>query len=327
MKIFSAALACLLCSVAVSAHAAEPVLVIHGGAGVIRKDMTPAREKAVKAALRRALRTGYKKLNTGRPAVEAVEAAVQVLEDDPEFNAGKGAVFTHDGHNEMDAAIMDGATLRAGAIAGVTHVRNPITLAAAVMAHSPHVFLIGDGAEAFAVTQGVALVDPAYFRTDRRWAQLQEALEKDRQKQAQEADTHHGTVGAVALDRNGHLAAATSTGGLTDKMWGRVGDSPLIGAGTYANAGCAMSGTGWGEYYIRTVAAHEICMRVTMMHQPLAQAADEVINHEIPALGGDGGAILLDDRGNIAMPFNTDGMYRGWITHDGVAHVAILKGA
>ncbi|WP_308719569.1 isoaspartyl peptidase/L-asparaginase [Komagataeibacter xylinus] len=326
MKILSAALACLLCSVAVPAHAAEPVLVIHGGAGVIRKDMTPAREKAVKAALRRALRTGYKKLKTGGPAVEAVEAAVQVLEDDPEFNAGKGAVFTHDGHNEMDAAIMDGATLQAGAIAGVTHVRNPITLAAAVMAHSPHVFLIGDGAEAFARTQGVALVDPAYFRTDRRWAQLQEALEKDRQKQEKEADTHHGTVGAVALDRNGHLAAATSTGGLTDKMWGRVGDSPIIGAGTYANAGCAMSGTGWGEYYIRTVAAHEICMRVTMMHQPLAQAADEVINHEIPALGGDGGAILLDDRGNIAMPFNTDGMYRGWITHDGVAHVAILKG-
>ncbi|AZV39321.1 isoaspartyl peptidase/L-asparaginase family protein [Komagataeibacter xylinus] len=326
MKILSAALACLLCSVAVSAHAAEPVLVIHGGAGVIRKDMTPAREKAVTAALKRALRTGYKKLKTGGPAVEAVEAAVQVLEDDPEFNAGKGAVFTHDGHNEMDAAIMDGATLQAGAIAGVTHVRNPITLAAAVMAHSPHVFLIGDGAEAFARTQGVALVDPAYFRTDRRWAQLQEALEKDRQKQEKEADTHHGTVGAVALDRNGHLAAATSTGGLTDKMWGRVGDSPLIGAGTYANAGCAMSGTGWGEYYIRTVAAHEICMRVTMMHQPLAQAANDVINHEIPALGGDGGAILLDAKGNIAMPFNTDGMYRGWITHDGVAHVAILKG-
>ena len=326
MKILSVALACLLCSAAVPAYAADPVLVIHGGAGVIRKDMTPAREKAVKAALKRALRTGYARLKTGRPAVEAVEAAVQVLEDDPEFNAGRGAVFTHDGHNEMDAAIMDGATLQAGAIAGVTHVRNPITLAAAVMAHSPHVFLIGDGAEAFARTQGVALVDASYFRTDRRWGQLQEALEKDRQKQAQEADTHHGTVGAVALDRNGHLAAATSTGGLTDKMWGRVGDSPMIGAGTYANAGCAMSGTGWGEYYIRTVAAHEICMRVTMMHQPLAEAADDVINHEIPALGGDGGAILVDDKGNIAMPFNTDGMYRGWVTHDGVVHVAILKG-
>ncbi|MGS0647053.1 isoaspartyl peptidase/L-asparaginase family protein [Komagataeibacter melomenusus] len=326
MKRLSAALACLLCSVAVPAHAADPVLVIHGGAGVIRKDMTPAREKAVRAALKRALRTGYARLKAGRPAVEAVEAAVQVLEDNPEFNAGKGAVFTHDGQNEMDAAIMDGATLQAGAIAGVKHVRNPITLATAVMMHSPHVFLIGDGAEAFARTQGIALVDTAYFRTDRRWAQLQEALEKDRQKQAQEADTHHGTVGAVALDRNGHLAAATSTGGLTDKMWGRVGDSPIIGAGTYANAGCAMSGTGWGEYYIRTVAAHEICMRVTMMHEPLAQAADEVINHEIPALGGDGGAILVDDKGNIAMPFNTDGMYRAWMTHDGVVHVAILKG-
>lgn len=317
---------CLLAGAAWPAMAAEPVLVIHGGAGVVKSDLTPEREKAVRSGLERALRAGYARLKAGKPAVDAVEAAVRVLEDDPDFNAARGAVFTHDGQNELDAAIMDGATLKAGAVAGVRHVRNPVELARAVMDHSPHVFLIGDGAEAFAKEQGITLVEASYFRTDRRWRQLQEALEKDRLKQAKEADTHHGTVGAVALDRDGHLAAATSTGGLTDKLWGRVGDSPLIGAGTYANGGCAMSGTGWGEYYIRTVAAHEICMRVTMMHQPLAEAADEVINHEIPKLGGDGGAILVDGAGNIAMPFNTDGMYRGWVGRDGVAHVAILKG-
>ncbi len=326
MKKLRAGLVILLTGTALPAFAAEPVLVIHGGAGVIKSDLTPDRVKVVRAGLERALQAGYARLKAGKPATDAVEAAVQVLEDDPNFNAARGAVFTHDGQNELDAAIMDGATLKAGAIAGVRHVRNPVTLARAVMDHSPHVFLIGDGAEAFAKEQGIALVEASYFRTDRRWRQLQKALEKDRLKQAKEADAHHGTVGAVALDREGHLAAATSTGGLTDKLWGRVGDSPLIGAGTYANVGCAMSGTGWGEYYIRTVAAHEICMRVTMMHQPLGEAAEEVINHEIPKLGGDGGAILVDSAGNIAMPFNTDGMYRGWIGKDGVTHVAMLKG-
>jgi beta-aspartyl-peptidase (threonine type) len=305
-----------------------PILVIHGGAGVVRADMTPEREQAVRAALAKALQQGYAALQAGKPAKDAVEASIRVLEDDPHFNAGRGAVFTHNGHNEMDAAIMDGATLQAGAVAGVRHVRNPITLARAVMEHSPHVFLIGQGAEEFARSQNIPLVDTSYFWTQYRWDQLEKARKEDEAHAPQQhADAslqrHFGTVGAVALDKAGHLAAGTSTGGLTDKMWGRVGDSPLIGAGTYANATCAMSGTGWGEYYIRTVAAHEICMRVALLHEKLADAAQDVINREIPKLGGDGGAILLDSNGAIAMPFNTDGMYRGWIGRDGVAHVAI----
>ncbi|MBB2205041.1 isoaspartyl peptidase/L-asparaginase family protein [Gluconacetobacter takamatsuzukensis] len=304
-----------------------PVMVIHGGAGVIKADMSVERQQIVKAALDRALQAGYTALKAGQPAKDAVVAAIRVLEDDPNFNAGKGAVFTHDRRNEMDAAIMDGATLQAGAVAGVAHVRNPITLARAVMEHSQHVLLIGDGAEAFAVTQKIPLVDSSYFWTQRRWDQLQKALKEDAahsQHADETTDRHFGTVGAVALDRAGHLAAGTSTGGMTDKLWGRVGDSPLIGAGTYANAGCAMSGTGWGEFYIRTVAAHEICMRVTMMHEALDHAAQDVINHEIPALGGDGGAILVDAQGDIAMPFNTSGMYRAWVGRDGVSHVAIF---
>lgn len=311
---------------AVASHAAAPVLVIHGGAGVIRRDMSPAREKAVRAAMIKALQDGYAQLKAGKPAIDAVTAAITVLEDDPNFNAGKGSVFTHDGKNEMDAAVMDGDTLRAGSVAGVHRVKNPILLARAVMEHSPHVMLIGDGAEEFAKEQGVTLVDPSYFRTDERWQQLQKALKEDARTQphaALETASHFGTVGAVAMDSQGHLAAGTSTGGMTDKRWGRVGDSPIIGAGTYANAQCAVSGTGWGEYYIRTVAAHEICMKVSMLGEPIQRAAAEVINQEIPSMGGSGGAIALDGNGDIAMPFNTDGMYRGWIGGDGVAHVAI----
>lgn len=308
------------------AHAGSPVLVIHGGAGVIRRDMSPAKEKAVRAALTKALQDGYAQLKAGKPAIDAVTAAIVVLEDDPNFNAGKGSVFTHDGKNEMDAAVMAGDGLRAGSVAGVHRVKNPILLARAVMEHSPHVMLVGDGAEAFAKEQGIALVDPAYFRTEERWQQWQKALKEDNEKQPH-SDTatakHFGTVGAVALDRQGHLAAGTSTGGMTDKRWGRVGDSPIIGAGTYANAQCAVSGTGWGEFYMRTVAAHEICMKVSMLSEPVQRAAAEVINQQIPAMGGNGGAIALDANGHIAMPFNTDGMYRGWIGADGVPHVAI----
>ena len=307
-------------------HATTPVLVIHGGAGVIKRDMNPAKEKAVRAAMTKALQDGYAQLKAGKPAVDAVTAALTVLEDDPNFNAGRGSVFTHDGKNEMDAAIMDGDTLRAGSVAGVHRVKNPILLARAVMEHSPHVMLMGDGAEAFAKEQGITLVDPSYFRTDERWQQLQKALKEDAQKQPHvdlETAKHFGTVGAVALDAEGHLAAGTSTGGMTDKRWGRVGDSPIIGAGTYANAQCAVSGTGWGEFYLRTVAAHEICMKVSMLNEPLQRAAAEVINQDIPSMGGNGGAIALDNQGNIAMPFNTDGMYRGWIGADGVPHVAI----
>lgn len=312
--------------VMMQAHAVVPVLVIHGGAGVIKRDMDPATQKAIRAKLREALEHGYAQLKAGKPALDAVTAAITVLEDDPHFNAGKGAVFTHDGTNEMDAAIMDGSTLRAGAVADVGHVKNPILLARAVMEHSPHVMLAGQGAETFAREQGIPLVDASYFRTEYRWQQLQKALKRDRlgQHQDEEAEGHFGTVGAVALDTHGHLAAGTSTGGMTDKRWGRIGDSPIIGAGTYANAGCAVSGTGWGEFYIRTVAAHAICMRVAVMHEPLKQAADEVINREIPKLGGDGGAIVLGADGSFAMPFNTSGMFRGWIGADGVPHVAIF---
>lgn len=313
---------------AAMSHAATPVLVIHGGAGVIKKDMNPAKEKAIRAVLSEALRHGYAQLKAGKPALDAVTAAITVLEDDPNFNAGKGAVFTHDGKNEMDSAIMDGATLRAGAVANVHHVKNPILLARAVMEHSPHVMLVGDGAEAFARQQGIALVDASYFRTEERWQQLQKALKEDAAKQPHadvETAKHFGTVGAVALDAQGHLAAGTSTGGMTDKRWGRVGDSPIIGAGTYANAKCAVSGTGWGEFYMRTVAAHTICMRVAEMGQPVKQAAEDVINREIPALGGDGGAIVLGADGSFATPFNTDGMFRGWIGADGVPHVAIYS--
>jgi len=317
-----------LFGVAAMSHADDvsPVLVIHGGAGVIKRDMNPAKEKAVRAAMTEALEHGYAELKAGKPAVDAVTAAITVLEDDPNFNAGKGAVFTHDGKNELDAAIMDGFTHRAGSVAGVTRVKNPILLAREVMEHSPHVMLIGTGAEEFAKEQGIILVDPSYFRTEERWQQLQKSLKEDAAgKQHADVETakHFGTVGAVALDAQGRLAAGTSTGGMTDKRWGRVGDSPIIGAGTYATGGCAVSGTGWGEFYIRAVAAHEICMKVTQMDVPLQRAAAEVINQEIPSMGGSGGAIALDAQGNIAMPFNTNGMYRGWIGADGVPHVAI----
>jgi len=312
--------------IASMSHAASPVLVIHGGAGVIKREMSPAKEKAVRAALTKALQSGYAQLKAGKTAVDAVSTAITVLEDDASFNAGRGSVFTHDGTTEMDAAIMDGTTLEAGSVAGVHRVKNPILLARAVMEKSQHVMLVGDGAEAFAKEVGIALVDPSYFRTEERWQQLQKALKED-ENQEKHADVetakHFGTVGAVALDAQGHLAAGTSTGGMTDKRWGRVGDSPIIGAGTYANSGCAVSGTGWGEFYIRTVAAHAICMRVTQMRVPLRRAAAEVINQEIPSMGGNGGAIALDANGTVAMPFNTDGMYRGWIGADGVPHVAI----
>jgi beta-aspartyl-peptidase (threonine type) len=272
-----------------------------------------------------ALRAGHALLMQGKSSADAVVAALSILEDSPQFNAGKGAVFTHDGHNELDSAIMDGATLRAGAVAGVQHVKNPVLLARAVMEKSPHVMLSGAGAEEFAQSVGIELVDADYFRTESRWKQLQDALKKDAAGKLSVLDPslHYGTVGALALDRAGHLAAATSTGGMTDKRWGRIGDSPIIGAGTYANAKCAVSGTGWGEYYIRTVAAHAICVRVAN-GESVRDAAADVINRQIPELGGDGGAIALDADGNIAMPFNTDGMYRGWVDRDGTRHVAIL---
>lgn len=324
-------LSCLVVAMlvaAVDSRAAEPVLVIHGGAGVERASLTPEEEKGARAALEQALRAGHAKLAEGLPALDAIVAAITVLEDDPAFNAGHGAVFTHDGRNELDASIMDGATLRAGAVAGVQRVRNPIDLARAVMDRSKHVMLTGAGAETFAQDIGMALVEPDYFRTEKRWQQLQKALQKENEGQAYAdipSQQYFGTVGAVALDRSGRLAAGTSTGGMTNKRYGRVGDAPIIGAGTYANAACAVSGTGWGEFYIRSAAAHDICARVNYLKQPIADAAETVINGDIPKLGGDGGAIALAADGSMALPFNTEGMYRGWIGADGVPHVAIWK--
>ncbi len=307
---------------------APMMLAIHGGAGVERADLSPEEERAARAALELALRRGYEALHAGKPALDAVTAAITVLEDDPNFNAGRGAVFTHDGRNELDASLMDGATRAAGAVAGVHRVKNPILLARAVMDRSPHVMMVGDGAEAFAKEQGVELVDPAWFRTEKRWQQLQQRLREDAAKQAA-LDPHPGrrytgTVGAVALDGQGRLAAGTSTGGMTDKRYGRVGDSPIIGAGTYANAVCAVSGTGWGEFYIRTAAAHDVCARMTYLNETAQQAGEAVINGAVPALGGDGGAIVLAADGSVAMPFNTEGMFRGWIGADGVPHVAVF---
>ena len=320
--------ALLLAATPVFAADAPPatVLVIHGGAGLQREGTSEADEAALRAAITEALRKGHAELAAGKPALDAVTAAITVLEDDPHFNAGKGAVFTHDGRNELDASLMDGATRMAGAVAGVHHVRNPILLAREVMQHSPHVMMAGDGAEAFAKERGVELVDPAYFRTERRWQQLQRALKEDAEGQAHaepEVAKHFGTVGALALDGEGHLAAGTSTGGMTDKRYGRIGDSPIIGAGTYANGQCAVSGTGWGEFYIRVSAAHEICARMAYLKETPAQAGEAVINREIPGLGGDGGAIVLSASGQVAMPFNTEGMARGWIGADGVPHVAL----
>ena len=302
-------------------------LVIHGGAGTMsRKELTPEREQAIRDAMNKALDAGNAVLKSGGSARDAVTAVVVVLEDDPHFNAGKGAVFNHEGVNELDASIMDGATLEAGAVAGVHTVKNPILLARAVMEKSPHVMLIGDGAEAFGKTvPGIVFVDPKYYWTPERWKQLQDAKAEESAGAIKPPSAHFGTVGAVALDAHGHLAAATSTGGMTNKKWGRVGDSPIIGAGTYAIADCAVSGTGWGEYFIRLNVASDICARVAYRGDSLAKAADDVVVKRVHELGGDGGAIAMDAHGNIAMPFNTEGMYRGWINPDGTRGVAIYR--
>jgi beta-aspartyl-peptidase (threonine type) len=315
----------LVLTAAMNAHAVEPVFVIHGGAGVVAKEVTPEKEKAIRADLQKALEAGYAVLKAGGSGLDAVSRAIVLLEDSPLFNAGKGAVFNHDGRNELDASIMDGATLRAGSVANVHRVKNPILLARAVMEKSQHVMLAGDGAEAFAESIGMTLVDPKYFYTQERWQQLQDALKAEQAEKVDPAKApHHGTVGAVALDQAGHLAAGTSTGGMTNKRYGRIGDSPIIGAGTYANAKCAVSATGWGEFYIRANAAHDICARVEYRNAPVAQAADEVVMGVVPKLGGDGGVIALDADGNFATPFNTEGMYRGWVDRDGKMHIAIF---
>ncbi|HEX4854448.1 isoaspartyl peptidase/L-asparaginase [Arenimonas sp.] len=319
----------LAVALAAPAFAAPPptALVLHGGAGVIeRSALSPEDEREVRAALDRALDAGQAVLKDGGTALDAVTAAIVVLEESPWFNAGKGAVFNAEGGHELDAAIMEGHTRRAGAVAGVRTVRNPIRLARAVMEHSPHVMLAAGGAEAFADTRPeIERVAPDWFDTDRRREQLERAQERERAALVPAPGAYFGTVGAVALDASGHIAAATSTGGMTNKRWGRVGDAPVIGSGTWADAECGVSGTGWGEFYLRTAAAHAICARVGLRGDALATAAHAVINEEIVALGGDGGAIALDRRGNIAMPFNTSGMYRAWLKPDGTRGTAIFR--
>ena len=311
-------------------------IAIHGGAGTIsRGDLTPEAEAAYRGKLEEALRAGYAILERGGSSLDAVVAAVRILEDSPLFNAGKGAVFTSEGTNELDASIMDGRTLAAGAVAGVKRVKNPITLARAVMERSPHVMMIGAGAEAFAAEQGIELVDPEYFFTQHRWDALQRAKAQEAGKPVSEPkgpqaftpdDRKYGTVGAVALDRHGNLAAATSTGGMTNKRFGRVGDAPIIGAGTYANnESCAVSATGHGEFFIRNVVAHEICALVQYGGLSLREAADRVVMQKLVAQGGEGGVIAIDRNGEIAMPFNSEGMYRGSIDRDGRIFVGIYR--
>jgi beta-aspartyl-peptidase (threonine type) len=317
------------------------VLVIHGGAGtILKKNMTPEKEAAYRASLQKALETGYAVLHSGKSSLDAVEATIRVLEDDSLFNAGKGAVFTHDGINELDAAIMNGRTEAAGAVAGVRNIRNPITAARAVMERSEHVLLTGRGAEQFAKEVGITMADPSYFRTEQRWEEFQAALRDDSVK-AMKADSlkraghvavrlgtinrdyKFGTVGCVALDKDGNLAAGTSTGGMTDKKYGRVGDSPLIGCGTYANNNTvAVSCTGWGEFYIRNVVAYDLSALVEYKGLSIKDAAGTVIA-KVGKMGGDGGLIALDKKGNMAMSFNTEGMYRGAVTRDGKIEVEI----
>ena len=308
------------------------VLVIHGGAGTLNKSQfTPALEAKYKSGLDSALLMGNAILEKGGTALDAVEATVKVLENNPLFNAAKGAVFTNEGVNELDAAIMDGKTLAAGSIAGVRTIKNPITAARAVMEKSEHVLLSGRGAEAFAAEQGIEMVDPSYFYTPERWKGLQRAKQRDsldkikkvgQIAKASEVDEQrrkekYGTVGAVALDTHGNLAAATSTGGMTNKKWGRIGDAPIIGSGTYANNNTvAISCTGWGEYFLRLVMAKSISDRMEFGGQSLALASETLVMKELPALGGDGGLIAVDKNGNIALPFCTEGMYRGFIKKD-----------
>jgi beta-aspartyl-peptidase (threonine type) len=360
-----------------SSAAAQPkwAIVVHGGAGVIeRKSLTAEQDRAYRAALGKVAETGGAVLRSGGSALDAIEAAIRILEDDPLFNAGRGAVFTADGRNELDSAIMDGSNLKAGAVAGVTRTRHPISLARAVMEKSPHVFLIGEGADQFSKAQGLEQVEPSFFFTERRWKSLESELkrqglpvpprpagapltpsadaalahdegptgtfevhaalargegelpEAEARAELAHDEGKYGTVGVVALDEHGRIAAGTSTGGTTAKRWGRVGDSPIIGAGAYAsNKSCAVSATGTGEYFIRLAVAHRICDLVELKGLGLQAAADEVVQKELRALGGDGGIIAVDPQGRMAWSFNTSGMYRARLADGQPLQVGIYK--
>ena len=313
------------------------VVIIHGGAGtILKKDMSPELEEQYRAKLKEALTQSYQKIKEGKSSLEAVEAAIVVMEDSPLFNAGKGAVFTSDGRNELDASIMYGKDKSAGAVAGLTVVKNPIKAAIAVMQKSEHVMMIGKGAEQFAKKEGLEIVNPKYFWTQHRWDALQKVKKAELKANQPNAmnnshypsyywvDKKFGTVGCVALDRDGNISAGTSTGGMTNKKYGRVGDAPIIGAGTYADKNVGISGTGWGEFYIRTSAARTVAAKYEYQNKDVKTATQEVML-EIEKLGGDGGIIALDKNGNVAMTFNTEGMYRGTVTEDGEINIEIYK--
>lgn len=312
-------------------------IVIHGGAGtILKKNMTPEKEAAYKEKLEEAIKTGHTILKNGGTSEEAVLKTIQIMESSPLFNAGKGAVFTNDGTNELDASFMDGKTLNAGAVAGVKDVKSPIELAIKIMTDSEHVMLSGEGASKFAKEQGLEIVDPTYFYTERRFKALQKL--KDKEKTELDHDeksafydediknSKFGTVGCVALDKSGNLSAGTSTGGMTNKRWGRIGDAPIIGAGTYANnASCAVSSTGWGEYFIRGMVAYDIAAQMEYQHKTLKEAAQDVIQNKLTKLGGTGGVVAIDKNGNMAFEFNTAGMYRASMNERGDLVVKIYK--
>ena len=308
-------------------NAGSPVAIaIHGGAGtILRSELNPEKEQRIRATLEQAVVAGHTVLANGGSSLDAVTAALTLLEDSPLFNAGKGAVFNALGNNELDASIMDGATLNAGAVASVRRIKNPILLAQKVMTDSPHVLLVGEGAEAFARTVGIEIVEPEYFHTDFRWQQLQKIKAREELRSTYR-DSWYSTVGAVALDQQGNLAAGTSTGGTSNKRWGRIGDSPVIGAGTYANnKSCAVSATGHGEFFIRSVVAYDICARVQYNNQSLAESARQVVQEELVKIGGDGGIISIDQQGELVFEFNTPGMYRAAIDKHGQRTIAIYK--
>jgi len=337
-KVILAALAVTFTNMAVVADE-DYALVIHGGAGTILKaNMSAEKEAAYRAKLTEALKTGQAILAGGGSALDAVEATIQVMEKSPLFNAGKGAVFTHEGGNEMDASIMDGSDLNAGAVASVMRIKSPINLAREVMENSRHVMLSGAGAEEFAGTRGIKLIDPAYFATEKRRKQLEAALDKEASRVVEptrvsryddpiDPENKFGTVGAVALDKNGNIAAGTSTGGMTNKRWKRIGDTPVIGAGTYAdNNSCGVSATGHGEFFIRAAVAYSICARMEFQGLSLKDATEAVIMKKLVKMGGAGGIVSLDKDGNIAMTFNTEGMYRGYANGAAEPVTLIYKG-
>jgi beta-aspartyl-peptidase (threonine type) len=334
------ALPSLYLSVSATESKKSPIaIVIHGGAGTIQRElMSDEMERRYRGVLAEAIESGYQILKNDGSSTEAVIATITILEDSPLFNAGHGAVFNHDGNIELDASIMQGSDLNAGAVAAVSRVRNPITLALSVLEHSPHVMLVGEGAEMFAKQQGIALVPNQYFKTERRRLQLEEILAKEKGVSLTKTPPNPllaayrfdekklGTVGAVAIDKNGNIAAGTSTGGMTNKRFGRVGDVPVIGAGTYAdNDSCGISATGHGEYFIRAAVAHDICARMEYKGISLQQAQDEVVQDKLVKMNGSGGVIGVDKDANVAFSFNSLGMYRASINKDGVRQIKIFK--